>query len=181
MLSLDLFPNQPMISAQRFDLRLLRVSDTGQIAQHSADVRIARMTSRIAHPLPPGASATFVERAMRKTRDEDIWAIDGSKSGRPDLMGIISLKRLEREQSELGYWIAAAFWNTGLASEAVQALVKANPMMNTTIFAAVFQDNLASARVLSKAGFHYLGDAETFSVARDETVPTRTYTIKLTL
>ena len=100
-MSLDLFPDQPMISAQRFDLRHLRVSDTGQIAQHSADVRIARMTSQIAHPLPPGASATFVERAMRKTRDEDIWAIDGSKSGRPDLMGIISLKRLQREQSEL--------------------------------------------------------------------------------
>ena len=52
-MSLDLFPDQPMISAQRFDLRLLRVSDTGQIAQHSADVRIARMTSRIANPCTP--------------------------------------------------------------------------------------------------------------------------------
>ena len=48
-MSLDLFPDQPMINAQRFDLRPLRVSDTGQIALHSADLRIARMTSRIAH------------------------------------------------------------------------------------------------------------------------------------
>ena len=72
-----------------------------------------------------------------------------------------------------------AFWNTGLASEAVQALVDANPMTNTTIFAAVFQDNLAAARVLSKSGFSYLGDAETFSVAQGENVQTRTYTIKL--
>ena len=49
-----------MINAQRFDLRPLRVSDTGQIAMHSADLRIARMTSRIAHPLPPGATAAFI-------------------------------------------------------------------------------------------------------------------------
>ena len=178
-MSKDLFPDQPMINAQRFDLRPLRVSDTGQIALHSADLRIARMASRIAHPLPPGATAAVIERAMGKTRDEDIWAIDGSKSARPDLMGVISLKRLDRDQSELSYWIAVAFWNTGLASEAVQALVDANPMTNTTIFAAVFQDNLAAARVLSKSGFSYLGDAETFSAARGENVPTRTYTIKL--
>ena len=166
-MSKDLFLDQPMINAQRFDLRPLRVSDTGQIALHTA------------HSLPPGATAAFIERAMGKTRDEDIWAIDGSKSARPDLMGVISLKRLDRDQSELSYWIAVAFWNTGLASEAVQALVDANPMTNTTIFAAVFQDNLAAARVLSKSGFSYLGDAETFSAARGENVPTRTYTIKL--
>ena len=72
-----------------------------------------------------------------------------------------------------------AFWNTGLASEAVQALIDTNPMMNTTIFAAVFRDNLAAARVLSKSRFSYLGDAEISSVARGENVPTRTYTIKL--
>ncbi len=87
-MSKDLFPDQPMINAQRFDLRPLRVSDTGQIALHSADLRIARMTSRIAHPLPPGATAAFIERAMGKMRDEDIWAIDGSKSARPDLVGL---------------------------------------------------------------------------------------------
>ena len=52
-MSLDLFPDQPMINAQRFDLRPLRVSDTGQIALHSADLRIARMTSRIANPCTP--------------------------------------------------------------------------------------------------------------------------------
>ena len=52
-MSLDLFPDQPMINAQRFDLRPLRVSDKGQIALHSADLRIARITSRIENPCTP--------------------------------------------------------------------------------------------------------------------------------
>ncbi len=105
--------------------------------------------------------------------------MDGTKSDGPDLMGVIGLERLDRDQSEVGYWVAPAFWNTGLASDAVQALVDANPMGNKTMFASVFQDNPASARVLIHCGFEYLGDAETFCVARDATVPTWTYSRKL--
>jgi hypothetical protein len=71
---------------------------------------------------------------------------------------------MDRGQSEIGYWVAPAMWNTGFASEAVNALVAANPLQNNrTIFGSVFQDNAGSARVLTNAGFDYLGDAEAFS------------------
>jgi RimJ/RimL family protein N-acetyltransferase len=86
---------------------------------------------------------------------------------------------MDRDQSEVGYWVAPAYWNTGLASEAVKTLVDANPMDNAAMFGAVFQDNPASAKVLTHCGFEYLGDAETFSVSRDKTIPTWTYTRKL--
>ena len=92
---------------------------------------------------------------------------------------MIGLERMERGQSEIGYWVAPAFWNTGIASEAVQALVAANPHKARTLFAAVFQDNPASARVLTNQGFVYLGDAETFSVARNAKVATWTYLKRL--
>jgi RimJ/RimL family protein N-acetyltransferase len=75
--------------------------------------------------------------------------------------------------------VAPAFWNTGLASEAVRALVEANPMGNKTMFASVFQDNPASAKVLVNCGFEYIGDAESFSIARNAKVPTWTYLKKL--
>ena len=170
---------QPLIETERFDLRPLRKSDMGLIELYSGDARVARMTTSIPHPLPPGTTDAFVSRAMSDKRDEDVWAIDGSKSGASDLMGLIALDRMDRGQSEVGYWVAPPYWNTGLASEAVQALVSANPMKNATMFASVFQDNPASARVLTHCGFEYLGDAEVFSVARDTTVPTWTYLKKL--
>lgn len=170
---------QPLIETERFDLRPLRKSDMGLIELYSGDARVARMTTSIPHPLPPGTTEAFVTRAMSDKRDEDVWAVDGSKSGASDLMGLISLDRMDRGQSEVGYWVAPPYWNTGLASEAVQALVSANPMKNATMFASVFQDNPASARVLTHCGFEYLGDAEVFSVARDTTVPTWTYLKKL--
>lgn len=170
---------QEMIETDRFDLRPLRRSDMGLIELYAGDERVARMTTSVPHPLPPGLVEGLVTRAMKDLREEDIWCIDGTKSGASEFMGLISLERMDREQSEVAYWVAPPYWNTGLASDAVQALVQANPMQNKTMFASVFQDNPASARVLTHCGFEYLGDAESFSVARDTTVQTWTYSKKL--
>ncbi|MGC3940624.1 GNAT family N-acetyltransferase [Roseobacter sp. EG26] len=170
---------QPVVETERFDLRPLRKSDMGLIDLYWSDARVARMTTSIPHPVPPGMVEAFITRSVADERDEDVWVMDGSKSGASEVMGLISLARLEREQSEVGYWVAPPYWNTGLASDAVQALVDANPLKNCTMFASVFQDNPASARVLTHCGFEYLGDAESFCVARDTTVPTWTYLRKL--
>ena len=92
-----------------------------------------------------------------------------------EVVGVIGLKRLDRRQGELGYWLAPAFWSIGLAREAVETLIQANPQGSKTLFAEVFQDNARSARVLTDMGFSYLGDAESFCVARKTTVATWTY------
>ncbi|MEM8655654.1 MAG: GNAT family N-acetyltransferase [Pseudomonadota bacterium] len=170
---------QDVIETERFVLRPLRRSDMGLIEMCASDKRVACMTTSIPHPVPPGMVEALVTRAMADERDEDVWAMDGLKSGGTEVMGLISLARMDRNQSEVSYWVAPHFWNTGLASDAVQALVEANPMGNANMFASVFQDNPASARVLTHCGFEYLGDAESFSVARDATVPTWTYSRKL--
>ena len=62
-----------------------------------------------------------------------------------------------------------------LAGGDVAGLVAANPHRARTLFAEVFQDNPGSARVLTNCGFAYLGDAESWSVARNSRVPTWTY------
>jgi len=171
----DPIVNQTSLAADWFDLRPLRKSDAGPIAYFAGDARVARMTTSIAHPLPPGAADDFVRRAMAEDREEDVWALDATKSGGSELMGIVALERLDRAQSEIGYWVAPPFWNKGVAKLAVGSLIAANPMENATIFASVFQDNPASAAVLTQCGFAYLGDAESFSVARDAPVRTWTY------
>ena len=176
---LDKITNQPVIETDRFDLRPLRKSDLGLIEMHGGDERVAKNTRAIPHPLPPGATEALIARSMDDKRTEDVWAVDGTKQGACEVMGLITLERMDRNQSEIAYWVAPAFWNTGLASMAVTALIDANPQQSATIFAEVFQDNPASARVLTNCGFEYLGDAETFSVARNSKVPTWTYSRKL--
>lgn len=175
----SLAAGQPVIAAERFVLRPLRKSDAGLIRLYTADRRVAEGTRAIPHPLPPGATEAFIERALAAGRSEDVWALDGSEQGLDEVLGLVSLTRIERAQSEIGFWVAPGFWNTGFASEAVAALVAANPHGARTLFAEVFQDAPVSARVLTNCGFDYLGDAESWSVARNARVPTWTYLRKM--
>lgn len=167
------------IVAERLTLRPVRKSDAGLFAMYAGDRRVAEATQGIPHPLPPGTAEAFVARAMATGGEEDIWVMDGSRAALPEVLGVISLKKMDRAQSEVAFWVAPAFWNLGIGSEAVGALVAANPQKNATMFAEAFQDNPGSARVLTNAGFQYLGDAESFSVARGTTAPTWTYIRKL--
>ena len=175
----DKVDTQQIIPTERFTLRPLRRSDAGLMQLYAGDERVARNTSRIPHPLPPGAIDGFIARTQAADRAEDVWAIDGTTSGLDEVLGVISLKRMDRNQSEIGYWVAPIVWNSGIATEAVIALTTANPHDDDTLFGAVFQDNPASARVLTQAGFDYIGDAATWCVARDAQVPTWTYLKRL--
>ncbi|NAZ36799.1 GNAT family N-acetyltransferase [Rubellimicrobium sp. CFH 75288] len=170
---------QPIIAAERFVLRPLRRSDAGLIAHYAGDPRVARNTRSIPHPYPPGAAEALVARSAAPDRGEDIWALDGSASGAGELLGLVCLKRMDRAQAEISFWIAPGVWGTGLATGAIGALVAANPQRCDALFAEVIQDNPGAARVLTNNGFEYLGDAETYCVARGQIVPTWTYALQL--
>lgn len=165
----------PVIRTDRFHLRPIRMSDAGIMTLYASDRRVAEKTTTLPHPLPPGTAEAFIDRVCAEDTREMALVLDASHHGGSEFLGLVSLTHMDRDQSEVAYWVAPAFWNAGYASEAVQALVVANPLDNRTIFASVFQDNTRSARVLTNAGFEYLGDAEAFSVARGAKVPTWTY------
>lgn len=73
---------QKVIDAGRFVLRPLRKSDEGLIAHYVSDERVARMTSAIPHPLPPGAIEAFVTRAM----DPPVKRMSGPSTARPKVV-----------------------------------------------------------------------------------------------
>jgi len=167
------------IRADRITLRPLHPSDAAAITAHAADIRVARGTKSIPHPYPPGTAERLIAAARAPDRLRDVWAIDGAAQGWGDVVGLVALTRLDRAQSEVSYWVAPEFWNTGIASEALRALIAANPQDSQTLFAEAFQDSPGSARVLTNCGFDYLGDAEAYSIARGGTAPTWTYSLRL--
>lgn len=171
--------NQPVIQTRRFALRPLQKSDAGLLELHASDARIANASRTIPHPLPPGITEDFIARVQAGESNQHVWIMDGSAQNHAELLGLVCLEDINGDQSEISYWVAPAFWNTGYASEAIHAILDANPDGCKSIFAQVFQDNPASARVLTNAGFEYIGDAETFSVARGANVATWTYIKKL--
>lgn len=163
----------PSLVAERVELRPLRRADAGPLALYAGEARVARMTSSLPHPYPPGAALAFIEGSA--TTDQGaVWAIDGSRSELPDLVGTIGLGRPGAHGADIGCWIAPPFWGRGLAREAVRAVVGAR-LFDAPVRGVVFQDNPASARVLEAVGFRRSGEGEAFSVARGEPVATWVY------
>ena len=62
---------------------------------------------------------------------------------------------VERVSAELGYWLGRAFWNSGVMTAAVRAMTQYGfeQFALTRIYAMPFAANVASQRVLEKAGY----------------------------
>lgn len=161
---------QAVLETEWFDLRPLRKSDQALIGLYSGDKRVAQMSAHIPHPLPPGAAQDYVRRALSNRRREHVWAMDATKAGGADLMGLIALEQHDAARAEIAFWIAPQFWNQGIAQRALQAIVTQNPLNVREIFGSVFQDNPAGAKVMMRAGFAYTGDDSCFCVARNTSV-----------
>ena len=168
----------PEIAGERILLRALRPSDAGLLALYCGDPRVARMTTSIPHPYPPGASEDFIAATARPDAGAVVWAIDGTRSQRPELVGTVALRAAEGER-ELGYWVAPPVWRKGIATEAVRLLSAANPLGDRSWIASVFHDNPASAAVLDRCGFVETGGDRAFSVARGEAVERRRFKLVL--
>jgi RimJ/RimL family protein N-acetyltransferase len=167
---------QAEIVTPRLRLRRLRPADAGLVALYSSDPRVARMTASIPHPYPPGLAEAYIERSLSAAATETVWAMDAGEEGENGLVGVISLKRSGNDVAEVGYWVAPAFWGTGFASEAVEAIAAwADEHRTAALTAQVFQDNAASTKVLTRAGFRYEGEGEIHALARGAMVPTFRY------
>lgn len=161
-----------VIETERLTLRRPRASDAGPIALYAGDLRVARMTTSIPHPYPPGAAEGFVERTLKDTTREHAWVLDATKIDGSEFVGVISLIARE-DHTEIGYWVGPPFWNIGYASEAALAVVSVAD--TGPLSARVSVENEASAHVLANAGFVEAGRSEAFCVALNKMTSVITY------
>jgi RimJ/RimL family protein N-acetyltransferase len=98
-------------------------------------------------------TATLARRRDWSTGDHASWAL----VGRTELLGSISVHRIDRDQGdgEIGYWIAPSARGRGLAALAAEAACRWAfadlGLHRIQLFHAV--ENVASARVAEKARF----------------------------
>ena len=79
-----------------------------------------------------------------------------------EFAGVISLipqQDVYRKSAEIGYWLGEPFWSKGIATDAVELMIKYGfeTLKLERIFAGVFEGNEGSRRVLEKCGFSLEG------------------------
>jgi [ribosomal protein S5]-alanine N-acetyltransferase len=105
------------------------------------------------HPYTAQDAEYFLALAADNQCDLHLaFAVDGVAVGS---IGVHFKSDVRRCSAEIGYWLARPYWGSGLATVAVQA-VSAYVLAHFDVcrlYAVVFEPNVASARVLEKAGF----------------------------
>ena len=140
-------------------LRPISTADRVRLAELANDRRIWRnMTDRFPHPYRLDDADEWIELCVNEGDPTRNFAIEVNGQ----LVGAIGLDLLDGEKTgvcNVGYWIAPGFWNRGIATVALRAMVEyaAEAFSVRRLQASVFGWNPASGRVLEKCGFRLEG------------------------
>ena len=136
-------------------LRPPKVIDAPALADEADDYRVARtLRDYFPHPYSVDDALRFIEEAQAKTGPATQFVIeaDGEVAG---IMGLFVGEDVYRRNGEIGYWLGRRWWGRGIATAAVRLVVDYafGQLGLTRVYAEVFGTNVASLRVLEKAGF----------------------------
>lgn len=139
-------------------LRPLRKQDAPALTRHANNPLVAAwLRDRFPHPYSVEDALRFLEY-LDETEAECAACIDvaGEAAG---VIGLQFRTDVERCSAELGYWLGEPFWGRGRMTAAIRGFTGwAMPRFQLTrVYAEVFAENPASARVLEKSGFQRIG------------------------
>lgn len=142
------------LHGQRCVIRPWRETDADSLVTHANNIKVARnLRDRFPYPYTRKNARDFL-RFATSLEDESNLAIevDGAAVG---AIGYLPGTDVERFSAEIGYWLGEAYWGRGIVTEAL-VLVTEHAFAQAKLlrlFALPFADNVASARVLEKAGY----------------------------
>lgn len=137
-----------------FILRKWDIKDVASLLKYANNPKIAaNLTDQFPHPYKKENADAFVAMAA-KNNPVNIFAIEinGEAAGG---IGLHFQTDIYRKNAELGYWIAEPYWGKGIMTKAVSRMVDYGfkTFEIQRIFARPFGTNIASQKVLEKAGF----------------------------
>lgn len=144
-------------------LRPLEDSDLDTIYRQTTDPESIRMAAFTAADQTD--RSVFLNRISRLRADTSVSHrvidVDGA------VAGTIGSFRID-DQLEVTYWVDRALWGKGIASAALQILL--GETAERPVYARAASDNVASLRVLEKAGFRRVGVNRGFGAGRGEEI-----------
>ena len=150
----------PRLETERLVLRALTPDDAAAIFAYASDPEVARYVLWEAHRSVEDAKA-FLDLTMGRygSGDAPDWGIVYKGDGR--LVGTSGFVAWERvhARAEVGCVLHRGYWGMGLAAEALRAMISFgfSRMDLNRIEARCIAENVASARIIEKAGMAYEG------------------------
>lgn len=150
-----------MLFLEDITLQPLQDSDIPAIANLANNYQIWKnVRDRLPHPYTEQDARDFVSIVQEELSLYTFGIhYQGTLAG---VTGLIPQEDIYQLNAEIGYWIGEPFWNKGIATKAVRLMTTYafGTLELNRLFAGVFAYNLASMKVLTKAGFELEGIAK---------------------
>ncbi len=151
---LDIFGHLPTMRTARLELRPVRMSDAQDLYEYSSDPEVARHVLWDAHTSIHQTRA-YIRFLIRQYRSAapGTFVIALRQSGK--VVGTIGFMWVQPENrsAEVGYSLSRAYWNQGIMTEALRAVLEFGfTKLNLNRIEAQHEsDNPASGHVMQKA------------------------------
>lgn len=156
----DIFGDLPTLETDRLVLRRIVPEDLDSIFEYASDPEVARFTSWSAH-LSIENSRAFLTYVMEQYEGSKIapWGVEYRRDNK--MIGTCGFMDwiVRNARAEIGYALSRQYWNQGLATEALRAVIDFGfrEMRLNRIQGRCVVENIASARVMEKAGMKMEG------------------------
>ncbi|HET6166689.1 MAG TPA: GNAT family N-acetyltransferase [Marmoricola sp.] len=164
----------PRVEGERVRLRMHRSDDLDRMHAGATDPVTAYWLGRMPVPYSRDQAAVFLaNRSEGMARGTDLhWMLADPSTDA--LLGTVSLMHINEGMTEVGYWAHPEARGRGVMTEAVRMAcrhafidVEDGGLGLHRVYATVAVDNLASRRVLEKAGFTHVGSERASVLVRD--------------
>jgi len=158
--------NIPTLTTPRLTLRPFTEADAEPLHRILNEGGILRYFPR---PEPPDLARVerLIAGQLRHWEEHGLgwWAVELRSTG--ELLGWNGLQYLpDTEEVEVGYLLSRRHWGQGLATEGAQAALRfgVETLRLGSIVGIVHPENIASQRVLAKAGLTFINEADYFGM-----------------
>ena len=141
------------IQTSRLILRFPTIEDATSITHMINNPKIASMTGTIPHPYSDSIALDWIYRVTTQRHDGSNLAYLICHQKSTKVIGVISLRLLNTEQLNLGYWLGEPYWGSGFCTEAGHALIEMVKLhTDLPIVAKHLVENQPSKKVLIRLG-----------------------------
>ena len=163
--------DKDILITDRLILRTISGGDAEALAALADNYKVAVMLARLPYPYRLADARQFIAWVNEKRDGEGTFGL--YLKPERTFVGVCSYEWHGEDAPELGYWLGEPYWGKGYMSEAVGAVVAHafTEGRHERLISGCRLQNLASRRVLEKAGFEHAGRYEIDSLLLKTKVP----------
>ena len=161
-------------------IRKWKLSDAADLAMAISNKKVQdNLRDGLPYPYLEQDAADFISD-MLSTDENEVFAfaitVDNKVVGS---IGVFRQGNIHRLTAELGYYIAEEYWGRGIMTETVRQTCEYvfDKSDIIRIYAEPFAYNIASCRVLEKAGFQYEGTLRDNAVKNGQVIDMKMYSL----